>query len=153
MLLKLKHESLGPVLKDCLDKQDLTSFLSLVWKPKDSPINQVLCEWVCWVHCHCKMPDDGDLMVHCTKCKRWYHQHCEQGYFEHPAWMCINCNRRNEWRKAELEQKAKLFVDLHKASLKHPEREALLRLYDLINEIAINNELPPGDVSCGFVPF
>jgi hypothetical protein len=153
MLLKIKQESLGPVLKECLAKQDLTSFLSLVSKPKDSPINQVLYEWVCWVHCHCKMPDNGELMVHCTKCKRWYHRGCEQGDFKNSAWMCINCYRRNEWRKAELERKANVFNDLHKASLKHPERESLLRLYDLINEIAINGELPPGDSSCGFIPF
>ena len=67
--------------------------------------------------------------------------------------MCINCYQRNEWRKAELERKAKVFNDLHDASLKDPERESLLRLYDLINELAINGELPPGDGSCGFIPY
>ena len=84
-ILKIKQESLGPALKNCLTKQDITSFLGLVSKPKDSPINQILYEWICWVYCHCKMPDDGELMVYCTKCKRWYHRRCEQGDFSNSA--------------------------------------------------------------------
>ena len=28
------------------------------------------------VHCTCRLPDRGDLMIQCAKCKKWYHTTC-----------------------------------------------------------------------------
>ena len=30
------------------------------------------------VYCICRLPDSGDLMIQCAKCKTWYHETCIQ---------------------------------------------------------------------------
>ena len=30
------------------------------------------------VHCTCRLPDRGDVMIQCAKCKTWYHTSCMQ---------------------------------------------------------------------------
>ena len=30
------------------------------------------------IFCICRLPDDGKLMVQCSKCTQWYHQRCIQ---------------------------------------------------------------------------
>ena len=156
--LKINQHTLSRVLIDCLYDQDFSSFINQVSRPKNPPLQKYLFEWVCRVHCHCTMPDDGQLMVSCRKCKRWFHSQCEEGNFRDPRWICRICKRkeeeaceRAEWRKAAFEAKAKLFKDLRKASLKHHERESLVLLYDQINDIVLNNELPSGDDCCGWL--
>ena len=86
--LKINQHTLSRVLIDCLYDQDFSSFINQVSRPKNPPLQKYLFEWVCRVHCHCTMPDDGQLMVSCRKCKRWFHSQCEEGNFRDPRWIC-----------------------------------------------------------------
>ena len=50
------------------------------------------------VFCHCRLPDDGGLMVSCSNCEEWFHKECEtvpeivwlKKNKKH-IWFCKNC--------------------------------------------------------------
>ena len=93
------------------------------------------------------MPDDGNLMGQCKKCKRWFHSSCEEGDFENPEWKGRKCITREEearkWREA--------FVKFREVSRRYSDHVELVTLYNKINEIALNSKLPPGDDTVGFL--
>ena len=37
------------------------------------------------------MPDDGERMIKCKKCRKWYHSRCETSDFEAENWECQTC--------------------------------------------------------------
>ena len=48
------------------------------------------------IHCHCRMPDDGDLMVLCETCNEWYHHKSIMGIeserqVNDGSWFCSKC--------------------------------------------------------------
>jgi hypothetical protein len=59
-------------LKTCFDNGKLTPF------PERSRKRRIKAakEDTLPVHCTCRLPDRGDLMIQCTKCKTWYHTTC-----------------------------------------------------------------------------
>ena len=46
------------------------------------------------VHCTCRLPDKGDLMIQCTKCKTWYHTTCVN---IPKSFLCRNCKDLLLW--------------------------------------------------------
>ena len=61
-------------LMACLDNNTLTPFPERSRKR----ITKVAKKEKLPVHCTCRLPDRGDLMVQCKKCKTWYHTACIQ---------------------------------------------------------------------------
>ena len=59
-------------LKTCFDNGELTPF------PERSRKRRIKAakENTLPVHCTCRLPDRGDLMIQCAKCKTWYHTTC-----------------------------------------------------------------------------
>jgi hypothetical protein len=99
LTLRWNQDSLGPSFMRLFVDRDFDLFLTSTSKKKDVPIRKFLFEWVCWIHCHCALPDDGELMGRCKKCKRWFHSSCENGDFNDPEWKCRNCMKREEETK------------------------------------------------------
>ena len=155
LTLKWNQEILAPSLMRLLVDRDFTSYLKSTCRKKDAPIRKFLFEWVCWTYCHCAMPDDGNLMGQCKKCKRWFHSSCEEGDFENPEWKCRKCITREEearkWREARQKEREEDFVKFREASRRYSDHVELVTLYNKINEIALNSELPPGDDTVGFL--
>ena len=61
-------------LMTCLDHSELTPFPARSRKR----ITKVSKKEMLSVHCICRLPDRGDLMIQCAKCKTWYHAACIQ---------------------------------------------------------------------------
>lgn len=38
------------------------------------------------IFCVCRLPDDGEVMVHCEKCGDWYHEDCIQDCIDKQSW-------------------------------------------------------------------
>ena len=153
--IKWNQDILGPSLMRLFVDRDLESCLKSTSKHKDAPIRKFLFEWVCWAHCHCALPDDGNLMGKCKKCKRWFHSSCENGDFKDPEWKCRNCIRRAEeariWREAKQKERAECFIKFREASRKYSDHDELVTLYNKVNEVAFGSELPPGEDAVGFL--
>ena len=99
----IKQIMLRKALTDCFEQRDISTLLDAVsFKPNPSNTDMILYQCVCKVLCHCRMPDDGELMVPCSSCKQWYHGSCESGDFLDPRWICIKCNKKR--KLAELQQ-------------------------------------------------
>lgn len=47
------------------------------------------------VYCECRLPDNGEKMVQCFKCKEWFHTKCvrlsEMFLNSNQLWNCRNC--------------------------------------------------------------
>ena len=102
----IKQTMLRKALTDCFEQKDISTLLdSVSFKPNPGNTNRILYQWVCKVLCHCRMPDDEELMVPCSSWKQWYHGSCESGGFLDPQWICIKCNKKR--KLAELQQAKK----------------------------------------------
>ena len=78
-------------LKMCLEQKILSQFPTL--KTRRLITEDVLTVTVelCPV---CMLPDDGELMVYCEACKRWFHKTCVAEFDEGDKssnWLCANC--------------------------------------------------------------
>ena len=104
----------------------------------------VLFEWNCRVYCHCLMPDDGQQMVKCTACNRWYHHSCEKGDFIDPEWLCTTCVSKKNKRSNSALRKNQVLIKLHEASKKYPSESQLVQqLYTCIVKMYPHKNLNP----------
>ena len=86
-----------------LEDRNMENFLQQCTSPKEGDVH-ILYEWDCPVYCHCKMPDDGELMVRCPSCNDWFHKDCEKGDYTNPDWLCLTChNRKAQQARAKQE--------------------------------------------------
>ena len=122
-------------------------------------------EWECAPHCHCRLPDDGNKMYQCKRCKTWYHKNCESGNFESPEWICITCDKKEKLRniynkeKEKKEKAKKEQEELKKIQLqelrgrveKEDGHAELVLLYNTVNKVAIDSLLEDGEMSVGYV--
>ncbi len=103
-----------------------------------TPIQKFLFKWVCCAHCHCALPDDGNLM---GQCSIWFHSGCKNGDFKHPEWKCRKCIRRAEetrkWREAQQKERAECLPNF----VKH--------LGNTV--ITFGRELPPSEDAVSFL--
>ena len=67
-------------------EEDMTLFVGKACSTSHKKDTEILDEWRCPVHCHSRMPDDGNEMVLCVDYKRWFHGKCEMGNFYSPQW-------------------------------------------------------------------
>jgi hypothetical protein len=139
LMLKWNQGMLGPTLMRLFVDRDFPSYLKSTSQHKDTPIRKFLYEWVCWVHCHCAMSDDGELM---GKCKD-------------PEWKCRNfiireeeTRKRKEDRQKEID---KCFSKLRQTARKYSEHDELVTLYNKLNQVAFSSQLPPGEDTVGFL--
>ena len=154
LTLRWNQEVIGANLMQLFVDRDFTKYLASTSKERDTPIQKYLFEWVCWVHCHCASPDDGQLMGECKKCKRWFHSSCEQGNYNDPDWKCAPCTKREEtrrWKEAQRQEREKCFLKLREVSKRNKNHQDLVALYDKLNEVVFNGELPPGNDHVGFL--
>ena len=50
------------------------------------------------IHCYCRMKDDGETMIECSKCKEWYHQSCvKKRVKKKEIWYCNYCKDDQSW--------------------------------------------------------
>ena len=77
-------------LKSCIDCGKIKPFPS---KLCQTPVAPSLSESY-RVYCICRLPDSGDKMVQCSRCRRWYHYTCV-GIASNDKvkgmWFCANC--------------------------------------------------------------
>ena len=93
---------------DCKDKQNYesvqhitsNSVLSLLTQLPDATgtlcylkITRAITDIeTCEVHCDCRMPFEGETMVCCDQCDRWYHENCTNvPICSESAWFCQHC--------------------------------------------------------------
>ena len=78
-------------LKICLEQKMLSQFPTLkTCRLINEDVLTVTVE-LCPV---CKFPDDGELMVYCEVCKKWFHKNCVAEFDEGDKsnnWLCVNC--------------------------------------------------------------
>ena len=53
-------------------EEDMALFIEKAYSTSRKEDPEILYEWNCPVHCHCRMPDDGNEMVQCIACKSWF---------------------------------------------------------------------------------
>ena len=105
------------------------------------------------LHCHCRMPDDGQLMIQCSRCKSWFHQKCEKGDFTSKKWNCMSCSeviKHVENRKLPY---CKQMEDLIQASKHNADNTATAQLlYQSIRELILpHTNLPSVNCAIGCV--
>ena len=83
-------------LRMCLEQKKLTQFPALKTR-------QLIKEDVLTVQIElcpvCMFPDDGELMVYCKMCEKWYHKNCVAEFDEtdkNNNWFCANCNLKSQ---------------------------------------------------------
>ena len=73
----------------CLMKEEVTDFPhdAIMKFPGKSLLRR------CKVFCLCRLPDTGDAMVQCSKCKEWYHFTCirDDNKPLPELWYCVVC--------------------------------------------------------------
>ena len=57
-------------LTKSLEEEDMALFVEKACSTSRKEDPEILYEWLCPVHCHCRMPDDGNKMVRCIGCER-----------------------------------------------------------------------------------
>ena len=60
---------------------------------------QIIAKQMEVIHCICKLPDDGRLMLQCNECLEWYHHHC-MGLNQSEArklksFVCTECSKKH----------------------------------------------------------
>ena len=97
---------------------------------------EILSEWRCPVHCHCRMPDDGNEMVLCIDCKRWFHGKCEMGNFYSPQWRCKPCQdvfEKEQKKETERKKREDKVQQLRRVAANYPvESTRVQELYTAI---------------------
>ena len=86
-------------------KEDMAFFVEKTCSTsKKDP--EILYELCCPIHCHCRVPDDGNEMVLSVACKHWFHSKCKIADFYSPHWPCKQCQNVSA-RKQKKESKRK----------------------------------------------
>ena len=144
----IKQTMLRKALTDCFEQKDISTLLDAVsFKPNPSNTNRILYQWVCKVLCHCRMPDDEELMVPCSSCRQWYHGSCESGDFLDPQWICIKCNKKRKLaelqqaKKKKKKKKKKEFSALRQTAKNNTSQE-IVDIYNCINQTVLKSSLP-----------
>ena len=114
---------------------------------------EILYEWRCPVHCHCRMPDDGNEMVLCIDCKRWFHGKCEMGNFYSPQWRCKPCQdvfEKEQKKETERKKREDKVQQLRRVAANYPvESTRVQELYTAIAGIYQDFPLPDGKTHIG----
>ena len=101
--LVIKQQAMRPAFLKCIDNNDLSTFLNDIVLSRSRLFkNDPLTSTQVRLYCHCKMPDNGELMVKCKRCKEWFHEACEKGDFENDDWLCCSCEEIKKWRESKL---------------------------------------------------
>ena len=152
----VKQSMLRTSIIDCFEKRDINPLLDAVsFRENSTNTNTILYQWDCKVYCHCRMPDDGNLMVPCSSCKEWFHGSCESGDFEDSEWVCTKCDKKQKMSRFRKEKeikehiqeeakRRKRFEELRKAAGEQ-ESQDIKDIYNCINNIVLKRLLPSGE--------
>ena len=104
------------------------------------------------VHCHCRLPDDGNF-IKCKGCKKSFHEICESGYFNSMERHCTYVGKKRTTQKKrnrywhEVNQK---FIDAAETNFKNS--YLLHEIYDKIRMLVQKDfQLGEGKTSIGCV--
>ena len=72
----------------------ITTFPTLKSRKYVKPIDRSI---TLEVFCYCRLPDDGNTMVHCELCDEWFHHDCikKKGWatpVDNEDWICGVCS-------------------------------------------------------------
>lgn len=95
------------------------------------------------------MPDDGNEMVLCIACERWFHGKCEMGNFNNPQWRykpCQDVFEREQKKETERKKKNEGKVQqLRRVAANYPvESKRVQELYTAIAGIYEDFPFPDG---------
>ena len=83
------QDSMHSHIIDCLKSGTMVPFPV---KKHRRPANRIANIETCEVHCDCRMPFEGETMVCCDQCDRWYHENCTNvPICSESAWFCQHC--------------------------------------------------------------
>jgi hypothetical protein len=132
-----------------IEERNMARFTEEVCTPIENKNVLILYEWKCRVFCHCKMPDDGKMMVQCVLCKGWFHTECEVGEFKDPDWICSNCQKKKS-KEASKNQVNAFLLELQSTATKFPvESQPAQELYNAIASINKDYKLPDAETHIG----
>ena len=140
-------------LLQSFEKQDMALFVEKACSTSRKEDPEILYEWHCPVYCHCRMPDDGNEMVQCIACKRWFHGKCETGNFNSLRWRCKPCQdvfEREQKRESERKKNEDKVQQLRCVAAKYPvESKRVQELYTAIAGIYQEFQFPDGKTHIG----
>lgn len=88
---KYNQELMRPHLITCFEKNEISPFPAILKKRKILKREQKSETFK--VYCYCRLPDNGDEMICCDRCDRWYHLSCTNSSVINTAdhWYCLKC--------------------------------------------------------------
>ena len=135
------------------EDEDIASFVERACSTSNKKETEILYEWCCPVHCHNRMPDDGNEMVFCIACKRWFHGKFEMGDFHSPHWRCHPCQvvfEREQKKENERKQREDLVQQLRRVAANYPvESKRVQELYTAIAGIYREFTFPDAETHIG----
>lgn len=81
-------------LVKCLEEEDPKPF---PMKHQEARYPKVLKSITVDVFCSCRLPNDGNTMVFCSLCKKWFHKQCTalksktDEEIKTLSWECVGC--------------------------------------------------------------
>jgi len=75
-------------LVKCLEEKKMVPFPQVRPKRLGKPLKVAVN-----IYCYCRMPDDGNRMVECSRCRKWYHMNCigSNASVMKLKWYCRHC--------------------------------------------------------------
>eukprot|EP00794_Sanderia_malayensis_P018520 gene18520-20378_t len=69
----IQQDMLREALVHSFEMREISHLVDSALVPSTADTKPVMFHWNCKVYCHCRMPDDGKLMVPCNLCRQWFH--------------------------------------------------------------------------------
>ena len=94
--IKFDQSGMRNHLLRCLKEKDPKLFPTEVMSVNREP--KYLMSYNVQIYCMCRLPDDGNMMVCCVKCLKWYHQACtdvasvSEKKVKKLNWVCAICD-------------------------------------------------------------
>ena len=91
--LECNQSMIRQALMKCLKSNDILTFLEdiVIYRNRNFQVD-IFSKIFIVLHCHCRMPNDGQLIIQCSCCESWFHRKCEKGDVNSKKSNCMSCS-------------------------------------------------------------